>query len=96
VLRGSTRSSASRSALDLEQARLAVRSAGERGGHHEAVVNAREQLRLAEGRYQAGVGNMIELGDAQVAMTTAAAQEVQAHFGLATARAQLLLALGQP
>jgi len=62
---------------------------------HEAVVNAREQLRLAEGRYQAGVGNMIELGDAQVAMTTAAAQEVQAHFGLATSRAQLLLALGQ-
>jgi outer membrane protein len=39
---------------------------------------------------------MIELGDAQVAMTTAAAQEVQAHYSLATARAQLLLAFGQP
>ena len=83
--------------LDLEQARLAVRSAkASEEATHEAVVNAREQLRLAEGRYQAGVGNMIELGDAQVAMTTAAAQEVQAHFGLATSRAQLLLALGQP
>jgi hypothetical protein len=38
---------------------------------------------------------MIELGDSQVAMTTASAQEVQAHFSLATARAQLVLALGQ-
>jgi outer membrane protein len=83
--------------LDLEQARLAVRAAkASEEATHEAAVNAREQLRLAEGRYQAGVGNMIELGDAQVAMTTAAAQEVQAHFNLATARAQLLLALGQP
>jgi len=82
--------------LDLEQARLAVRAAkASVEATHEAVVNAREQLRLAEGRYGAGVGNVIELGDAQVAMTTASAQEVQAQFGLATARAQLMLALGQ-
>jgi outer membrane protein len=97
VLRGQYEIQRQQIRLDLEQARLAVRSAkASEEATHEAVVNAREQLRLAEGRYQAGVGNMIELGDAQVAMTTAAAQEVQAHFGLATARAQLLLALGQP
>ena len=96
VLRGQYEIQRQQIRLDLEQARLAVRAAkASEEATHEAAVNAREQLRLAEGRYQAGVGNMIELGDAQVAMTTAAAQEVQAHFGLATSRAQLLLALGQ-
>ena len=97
VLRGQFEIQRQQIRLDLEQARLAVAAAkASEDATHDAVVNAREQLRLAEGRYQAGVGNMIELGDAQVAMTTAAAQEVQAHFSLATARAQLLLALGQP
>jgi outer membrane protein len=97
VLRGQFEIQRQQIRLDLEQARLAVAAAkASEDATHDAVVNAREQLRLAEGRYQAGVGNMIELGDAQVAMTTAAAQEVQAHYSLATARAQLLLALGQP
>ena len=82
--------------LDVEQARLAVRSAkAALSAAGEAEVNAREQLRLAEGRYRAGVGSIIELGDAQVAMTTAAAQRVQADYGLSSARAQLLHALGR-
>ena len=82
--------------VDVEQARLAVRAAKESlGAAGEAVVNAREQLRLAEGRYAAGVGNAIELGDAQVAYTTAAAQQVQADYNLASSRAQLLRALGR-
>jgi outer membrane protein len=61
----------------------------------EALVNAREQLRLAEARYQTGVGSIIELSDAQVAATNAGAQLVQARFTLAAARAQLLAALGR-
>jgi len=61
----------------------------------EAVTNAKERLRLAEGRYQAGVGSIIELGDAQVAATTAQAQKVQADYNVSTARAQLLNALGR-
>jgi outer membrane protein len=60
----------------------------------EAVVNARERLKLAEGRYTAGVGNVIELSDAQVAYTNAQAQLVVARFSRAAARAQLLTALG--
>jgi outer membrane protein len=60
-----------------------------------AVASARERLRLAEARYQAGLGSGLELDDAQVAETTAAAQEVQARFDLATARAQLERALGR-
>lgn len=82
--------------LAVEQARLAVLAAkASVEATHDAVVNAREQLRLAEGRYTAGVGNLIELGDSQVALTTTSAQEVQAQFNLAVARAQLALALGQ-
>jgi outer membrane protein len=82
---------------DVEQARLSVRATKAAiDAAHEAAVNARIRLNLAEGRYQAGVGNVIELGDAQLALTTASAQEVQAVFNLASARARLLQALGQP
>jgi outer membrane protein len=82
--------------LGVEQARLAVRAAkAALGAANEAEVNAKEQLRLAEGRYAAGVGSIIELGDAQVAETTAAAQKVQADYNVSTARAQLLNALGR-
>ncbi len=82
--------------VDVVQAQLAVRANRETlSAAGEALVNARERLRLAEGRYQAGVGNVIELGDAQVALTTAAAQRVQAEYNLASSRAQLLRALGR-
>ena len=81
--------------VEVEQARLAVRAAkATLGAAGEALVNAQQRLRLAEGRYQAGVGSVIELGDAQVALTTAAAQRVQAQYNLSTSRAQLLRALG--
>ncbi len=82
--------------LDVEQARLSVSASREAlAATGEAVTNARERLRLAEGRYQTGVGNAIELGDAQVALTTALATQVQADYGLAAARAQLLRAMGR-
>ncbi len=80
----------------LEQAVLGVRAARSSvQAATEAEANAREQLRLAEGRYQAGAGSIIELGDAQVAASTAAAQRVQADYNLASARAALLRALGR-
>jgi outer membrane protein len=82
---------------DVERARLGVRAAKATiEATHEAAANARVRLGLAEGRYRAGIGSMIELGDSQVALTAAAAQEIQAVFSLATARARLLQALGQP
>jgi len=82
---------------DVEQARLGIRAAKAAiEAAHEAAVNARVRLNLAEGRYQAGVGSVIELSDSQLALTAAAGQEVQATFNLATARARLLQALGQP
>jgi outer membrane protein len=82
--------------VDVDQARLGVRAAqGSLGAADEVVVNARERLRLAERRYQEGVGTLVELGDAQVALTTAAAQRAQADYNLSTSRAQLVRALGR-
>ena len=82
--------------LDVDSARLAVRAAKATiGAVDDALTSAREQLRLAEQRYATGVGSIIELNDAQVAYTTAAAQVVGARYGLASARAQLLAALGR-
>jgi outer membrane protein len=61
----------------------------------EALENADDRLRLAEDRYQAGVGNVIELGDAQTAETASAAQKVNAEWSLSAARAALLQVLGR-
>ncbi len=82
--------------LDVEQARLGIRAAkGAIAAAEDALANTRDRLRLAEGRYSTGVGSIIELGDAQVALTTTAAQKVSAQYQLYTARAQLLKALGK-
>ncbi len=82
--------------FEVEQARLQVRAAkAVQVASLEALVSARERLTLAEGRYAEGVGNIIELGDAQLALTNAEAQRVQADYGLSIARAQLLKALGR-
>lgn len=83
--------------LEIQQARLGVRAAKTViASADDALANTRERLRLAEGRYRTGVGSVIELGDAQVAQTAAAAQRVQAEYQLFTARAQLLKAVGRP
>ena len=89
TLRLSIRVGVQQAQLGVRAARSSVAAAG------DAQVNAREQLRLAEGRYQAGAGSIIELGDAQVAASSAGAQQVQAEYNLAAARAALLRALGR-
>lgn len=82
--------------VQLEQLRLAVIAAKEVVvAAEEARSGATEQLRLAEGRYGAGVGSVLELSDAQLRLTNAQAQVVQAEYSLASARAQLLWALGR-
>jgi len=81
--------------LQLTQARLEVSSAKAAGAAAaEQTTAATELLRLAEERYRAGVGNVIELGDAQVAASNAAAGEVAAAVQLSSARARLKWALG--
>jgi outer membrane protein len=82
--------------LDVQQASLTLRAAkASQTAAEDVLANARERLRLAEGRYESGVGSVIELGDAQVAMTNAAAQVVSARFRLSSARSDLLAALGR-
>ena len=81
--------------VDVEQGRLGVQAAKATiSAADEALVNARSQLTLAEKRYEHGLGSAVELSDAQAAYTTAEAQVVQSKFNLASARAQLLAALG--
>jgi outer membrane protein len=59
------------------------------------VEAAARQRALAEGRYQTGVGNVIELYDALLTDVNARFQQVQARLDLASARAQLQHALGE-
>jgi outer membrane protein len=82
--------------VDVDQALLAIRAAkAAQSASRNALVAARQRLSLAEGRYQNGSGSVIELGDAQIAAANTAAQVVQTDFQLATARAQMLWALGR-
>jgi outer membrane protein len=87
-LRQSVRLEVEQTRLFLRGAKAALIAAG------EALENARIRLRLAEGRYRTGVGNVIELGDAQLALSFAAGQEVTARFNVAIGRAQLIKAVG--
>ena len=82
--------------VDVETAQLAVKAARQ---SLVAAIQARDaadtQLRLANGRYKAGVGNAVEVSDAQLAADQSGAQAVQAQLNLDTARAQLVEALGR-
>ncbi len=80
---------------EVREAQLAVGAAKAAAvATAELDAAASERLRLAEGRYAAGAGTIIELEDAQLAATSAKAQVVQVRVQLAVARAQLRHALG--
>ena len=82
--------------LALERARLGVQGAKQAlGTAAELIALSRERLTLAEGRYETGIGTILELSDAQVGLTRAQAQRVQAEYNLSIARAQLVRALGR-
>ena len=95
-------STASRDALllqirtDVEKAVTGVVQARARREVSRVLVSqARENLDLAEGRYQAGLGTIIDVTTSQTSYTSAQAQEVKAAFDLATAWAQLQNAIGK-
>src|SRR5581483_7368728 len=77
------------SVLTMQQADESVRVSA------ETVQQARENLSLAEGRYAAGVGNIIELTDAQVSLTSAQANNIQALTTYKTAIAEVEKAINQ-
>jgi outer membrane protein len=61
----------------------------------KADEEARENLAFAEGRYSAGVGNIIELTDAELLAATASAQIVTARYNLQLAYGRLEVASGK-
>jgi len=83
--------------LEVRQGLLNVRRAEESiRVNEQTVIQARENLDLAEGRYAAGVGNIIEVTDAQLAFTLAQADNIKALYDYKTALAELEKAVGSP
>jgi outer membrane protein len=65
-------SNVEQSVLTVEEARERIQAA------QKAVESAQENFRLAQGRFDAGVGTILELTDAQLALTQAQNTEAQA------------------
>ena len=83
-------------ALEVRQAVLNVQQAAESIRVAEkGLQQARENMDLADGRYKTGVGNIIELTDAQTSLTTAEASHVQALYSYQTAVAAVEKATAQ-
>jgi outer membrane protein len=81
---------------DVSQAYLDLKTALLRVGTAEAqVFNAREAVRLAEGRYRAGIGVFLDVLDAQVAVDEADTNHVIAVSDLDRAHASLAHAVGK-
>jgi outer membrane protein len=82
---------------EVEQAFLDVKSGWELiRASKKALEAARENLRLAWGRYQAGVGTIIEVTDAQVQSSQADLKFVQALYDYRVFEAKLDKAIGKP
>ena len=80
----------------VEQAYVSVNEAEERiFAAQKAVESAQENFRLFQGRFDAGVGNIIELTDAQLALTQAQNTEAQALADFRIAIARLERAVGR-
>lgn len=81
--------------LDVEQAFLNLKEAEERIPTAElSVKQATENLEIATGRYAAGVGNPIEVTDAEVAYANAKLAYIQALSDYKVAQASLEKAMG--
>lgn len=82
--------------LEVEQAWLGMKEAHERQAVTvKALEQATEDMSVSEGRYQEGMGVILEVIDAQTALTQAKTNQVVAAFDIATARVKLDRATGQ-
>lgn len=81
--------------LEVQQAYLNLVEAEERIPTAEiGVRQAEENFEIANGRYTAGVGNPIEVTDAQVALSNAKTAYIQALYDYRVAQASLVKAMG--
>jgi TolC family type I secretion outer membrane protein len=82
--------------IELNQAYADIESATARIAVMElSIKKAQENLELAQGRYEAGVGPYIEVTDAQVASVNAETDHVQALYDYQLAAARLVKAMGR-
>ena len=82
--------------MELSQAYADIDSATARISVMElSIKKARENLELAQGRYEAGIGPYIEVTDAQVASINAETDHVQALYDYQLAAARLVKAMGR-
>jgi outer membrane protein len=83
-------------AFDVEQAYLRLVELRDRIKANEAAASAaKENLDLATGRYQVGVGSIIEVTDAQTLYTDAQTTYIRSLYDYKIADAQLTRAIGQ-
>lgn len=84
-------------ALEVEQSYLRVVETQERILANEAAARAaRENLDLARGRYEVGVGSIIEVTDAETLYTDAQTTYIRSVYEYKIADAQLARAMGDP
>jgi len=82
-------------ALDVEQSYLRVVELQERiNATDSAAKAAKENLDLAQGRYQVGVGSIIEITDAETLYTDAQTTYIRTIYDYKIADAQLARAMG--
>ena len=81
--------------LQVEQNYLSLKEAQERiDASKKLVTQAKENLKLAEGRYNSGVGSPIEITDAQVTLSNAQITYIQALADYNSSLIRLRLAMG--
>jgi outer membrane protein TolC len=82
--------------LEVNQAYADMESAKVRIDVMESTLQkARENLEIAQGRYEAGVGPYIEVTDAQLSAVNAETDRIQALYDYYLAIARLLRAMGR-
>lgn len=85
-----------RIALEVEESFLNLLEAGERIKANEAQKrSAKENLDLANGRYQVGVGSIIEITEAQVINSKAQTDHIRSIYDHKVAEARLARAMGR-
>jgi outer membrane protein len=81
--------------LEVQQSFVDLVSARERMRTAEVLLTqARENLELAQGRYQVGVGPLIDVTDAELALTQAESENIQAIVDFKLSEARLRKAMG--
>lgn len=83
--------------LDVRNAYLSMKEAEKRIETTDvAVEKAQEDFKIAQVRYSAGVGTNLDVMDAQVALTQAKTNYIQALYDYNTSKAKLEKAMGVP